>query len=120
MHNKGRNVERDEHARDAAGADLEHAVSIFWHEEVDHPAQNHVDVGVDPERSEEDQEKLDREQGAGVLVFDGKGAGEVAAGFPEATHDEDHGEWFAVHEGLDNVAQGGESKKDDEGDGGAV
>ena len=106
MNDECRDVEEDEHACDGPGADLEHPVLALGEEEVYHSSQEHVDVGVDPERREQDQQQLSCIDAAGTLVLYRKCAGHVATCLPESAHHKHSSKGLAVDDCLDDVCAG--------------
>ena len=79
-------------------------------EKVDHAAEDHVDEGINPKRSEEDEKYLGSGIGGIELVFDAEGAEYVATCLPNSTHDENPSEGFLVEHGLEDVGEGGEAE----------
>jgi hypothetical protein len=114
---EGGDVTQDEDERDALGFEVEDFV--IGQEEVYHAAKDHVDEGVDPEWSEEDEQLLRGGVGGGELVLDAKGAEDVTGRLPGATHDEDPGKGFLVEDRLQDVRESCEAVEADEKDGGA-
>ena len=114
MDEEGANVAEDENERYALGLEAEDLV--VGDEEVDHTAEDHVDEGVNPQRSEEDEEDLCGEEGFAELVLDAECAEDVAGCLPCATHDENPGKRLLVQDRLHDVGEGCEAEKADEED----
>lgn len=78
---EGEDVQQHEVEPEAPGFDLGEA--CVGGEVEDHAAEDHVDVGVYPERGDEEEDEVDHVGAFGGGVFDADHAEEVGAGLPE-------------------------------------
>lgn len=113
---EGEDVQQHEVEAEAPGFDLGQA--RVRSEVEDHPAEDHVDVGVDPERGDEQQDEVDHVGALGGRVLDADHAEEVGARLPEGGHGDYPAVAFFVDDALGDVADEGEDEEHGEDVGG--
>ena len=114
---EGEDVEQDKVDAETPGLDLGQAG--VRGEVEDHAAEDHVDVGVDPERSDEEEDEVDHVGSVGGGVFDRDHAEEVSTGLPEGGHGDDPAIAFSMDYALGDVSdeRDGEEDREDVGGG---
>lgn len=102
------------------GAGLDLPDALVGQPVVGHAAQHHVDEGVDPERSEQDQQLADSHEHAGCLIVHAEDAKYEADALPCHGHDHHPAEGLAVPDGLGEVCDEEAGEEHGEDDGGGV
>ena len=116
LNEEGEDVEQDEVDAETPGLDL--GQTGVRGEVEDHAAEDHVDVGVDPERGHEEEDEVDHVGSVGGGVFDRDHAEEVGAGLPEGGHGDDPAIAFSMDDALGDVTDEGDGEENGEDIGG--
>ena len=98
---EGDNVQEDKVQTEAPGLDAENPSR--GSEVVYHPADDHVDKGIDPERGEEDQDEPSRVQGGTLIALNAQDSCNVGTCLPRSAHDNHPCVEFTVENGLSDV-----------------
>ena len=106
---EGEDVQQHEVEPEAPGFDLRQP--RVGREVEDHPAEDHVDVGVDPERGHEEEDEVDHVGPFGGRVLDADYPEDVGAGLPQRGHGDDPAVAFFVDDALRDVPDQGEDEE---------
>ena len=87
-------------------------------EEIDESPQHHVIESIDPKWCQQEQERGNGDQDSALLVLRAQSPDDERGGLPDAAHDENPAECFAVDAGLGDVRYRDESVEDREDEGG--